>query len=87
MGVSAEWQISGETHASDPQKVAVLRGVRGTSVAGLMPMRQRKRFIQQLVQSHKQVAYGVMSRCCHFIRGGKVLANVLQHRVLEACPL
>lgn len=34
MGVSAEWQISGETHASDPQKVAVLRGVRGTSVAG-----------------------------------------------------
>lgn len=34
MGVSAEWQISGETHASSPQKVAVLQGVRGTSVAG-----------------------------------------------------
>lgn len=34
MGVSAEWQISGETHASGPQKVAVLQGVRGTSVAG-----------------------------------------------------
>lgn len=95
MGVSAEWQISGETHASSPQKVAPSR-VRRDAGDFSCQWRRREKFVQRVVQPHRQVAYRSMPCGGHSERSsviqslpfGKVhFFTVFQHRVLEACPL
>lgn len=48
MGVSAEWQISGETHASSPQKVAASRERRDAGDFSCQ-WRRREKFIQRVV--------------------------------------